>query len=530
MPPWSPLTTDPLLLPPRGIPASSPLVGKTLRRLYFRAPETQAMSGRHTRASTSRLRSYYNNLPRITRSKSRHTKNSTSMAAADPNPGILPGTAAQVPNGTNAQPGHQPGEGGGDDDAVPTHGEDGQVGPAPQVDMTDYGRRLQLLEEKLRQQEDARASRASSRASSRGSDAGKGRRPARPRSPTRSSRRSGSRRLSPVSRPRSARRSRTPPPRRGYSPTSTRSRSHRRSSPRPTRRRSRSYQRRRTSSRSRSHRRRSSSRATRSRSRRHSRSASRSRHRRPARTSPRASTQERSPRSLRADPAPRHEAARALEAQYPAMGAPTGDYLHKSRATLEPYRNLPPDIKTRAGERRSRKDLSLPEHLCGLLLMATKVIDPTSELHGLVEHAAQVAQDAVTIQWPTVRAWSQACLAHIQDDGAGWRDAALFKDERMRLSWCKGKSQPDIPIPCPAFNTATCPERQQHSSEGRNWLHLCAVCYYGLNDTINSHTAHGCRKKPGLKLITDEGRGDNRRRFNNNNRREDKPDRQKSKN
>ena len=480
------------------------------------------MSGRHTRDSTSRLRNYYHSLPRINRSKSRTRprKNSSAMAAADPNSAHVPGGApgvVQVPSGSDARPNTDP-PGGGDEegDGVPNGTRrDGQAAPvSPQIDMADYLRRLQLLEEKFKDR-DARASRATSRASSRGSDQEKHRGPPRHRSPARPDSRSGSHRRSPGSRATSARRTRTPPARSGYSPTSIRSRSQRAS---PPRRRSPSRHRRRTSSRSRSHRRRSSSRATRSRSRRRSRSPSRSRRRRMSARSPsRAHTRERSPRSLRADTASRDEAARALEAQYPAMGAPTGEYLHKSRATLEPYRNLPPDIKTRAGERRSRKDLSLPEHLCGLLLMATKVIDPASELHGLVEHAAQVAQDAVTIQWPTVRAWSQACLAHIQDDGAGWRDAALFKDERMRLSWCKGKSQPDTPIPCPAFNTATCPERHQHSGEGRTWLHLCAVCYHGINDTVNSHTSQGCRKKSGLKLVTDEGRNDGRRRFNNNN-------------
>ena len=214
---------------------------------------------------------------------------------------------------------------------------------------------------------------------------------------------------------------------------------------------------------------------------------------------------------------------------------PSGPSAHSTRPWVHPqvitYINpglllspsviSPPDIKSRAGERRSRRELSLPEHVCGLLSMALKVSNPLSEVYGLIEHTAQVAQDAVTIQWPTVLAWSQACLSHIQDSGAGWRDAVLFKDERFRLSWCKGKSQPDIHIPCPAFNTATCSEQSQHSGKGRTWLHSCAVCYYGMNDVTNSHTSHGCRKKPGLKLITNDSRNDNRRHYNNNNNKRD---------
>ena len=383
--------------------------------------------------------------------------------------------------------------------------------------MGEYLQRLDKLEERLRLQEAAQVSRAASRASSRGSGSDTGTRASKQKSPK------------DVGRP-SRHRDRSSPRRRGYSPASHRSRSSRRSPTGRASHRSRRSpsRRRRTPSRSRSHRRRSTASRARSRSVRRSRSRSRSRHPRPSR-SPRLQRREPSPRSLRADPDARSAASRALEAQYPAMGVPTGEYLHKSRATLEPYRNLPPDIKTRAGERRSRRDLSLPEHLCGLLFMALKVTDPTSEMHGLIEHAAQVAQDAVTIQWPTVRAWSQACLSHIQDGGADWHDAALFKDERFRLSWCKGKSQPDVNIPCPAFNTATCPERAQHSAEGRTWLHSCAVCYYGINDVNNNHTSQGCRKKPGLKIITEDNRIDGRRRYNNN-RKDDRPDRPKPKN
>ena len=496
------------------------------------------MSGRHTRESTIRLRSHYAALQRPNRPKSRSgprsgrdsTLRSNTMAAQNQvGAGANPGGQHTVPPGAKdpPAPGVVPQLGDDDQPGVGDHGQPGRASPNPSPpaspkDMTEYIRRLQLLEERFKQREEAHASRATSRASSRASGSDHGQRESKSRS-TRSPRR-GSRHAS-----------RSPPRRRGYSPTSHRSRSIRRSpqaAPSGRRRRSRSG-RRRTSSRSRSSRHRSTASRARSRSPRRSRSRARSRSHRRSRT-PRDERREASPRSLRNDPDLRDAAARAAEAQYPAMGVPTGEYLHKSRATLEPYRNLPPDIKTRAGERRSRKELSLPEHMCGLLFMALKVIDPASELYGLIEHSAQVAQDSVTMQWPTVRAWSQACLSHIQDSGAGWRDAALFKDERFRLSWCKGKSQPDTIIPCPAFNTATCPERTQHSGEGRTWMHLCAVCYYGLNDLSNSHTSHGCRKKPGLKLMNDDNRPDGRRRYNNsnnnNNRRDDKADRPKPKN
>ena len=214
------------------------------------------------------------------------------------------------------------------------------------------------------------------------------------------------------------------------------------------------------------------------------------------------------------------------------MGRPTGKRLPRSSATLEPYRNLPPDIKRPASERRSRRDLSLPEHMCGLLNMCLKVMDTTTEAYAAVEHAAQVAQDAVTIQWPTVRAWSQACLAHLEGGSITWADKATFKDERIRLSWCKGKSQPDIKIPCPGFNTDTCKEKHDHSGEGRLWVHQCAVCFHGLTEPryIN-HPATNCRRKPGLKLMNEDGRYDNRRKNNQPAaKKDDRQERQKPKN
>ena len=150
------------------------------------------------------------------------------------------------------------------------------------------------------------------------------------------------------------------------------------------------------------------------------------------RTPCRAPIKDRSPCTVRRDPSVREESLRAMESQYPALGTHHGNYLHTSRATLESYRSLPPDIKRRAGERTSKKDLSLQEHVCGLLNMALKIMDPTTEEYAAIEHMAQVAQYASTMQWNIVRGWSKACLAHLEG-GATWADSTLFKEERIRL-------------------------------------------------------------------------------------------------
>ena len=49
-----------------------------------------------------------------------------------------------------------------------------------------------------------------------------------------------------------------------------------------------------------------------------------------------------SPRSLRKDPRAPRDASQALENQYPTMGKSKGKHLSRSRAMLQPYRNLPP--------------------------------------------------------------------------------------------------------------------------------------------------------------------------------------------
>ena len=277
----------------------------------------------------------------------------------------------------------------------------------------------------MKAQDERRRSRASSKSSSRSSKTRS--KPPTPRRGTRSP--SRARGTEPPSRTRS--KSKRPsrdksPRRRGYSPSSTRSRSNRRRSSRSRSRHRRSTSTSRRLTRSRSPRRRTPARRT-SRSRSRSR-RSRSRHRSPRR----AAHHDLSPRALRRQLEIDAEATDAINAQYPSIGSSTGKYLPRSRATLEPYRNLPPDLKRRAGERRSRKDLSLPEHLCGLLFMAAKSMDSSTDAHAAVQHAAQVAQDAVNIQWPTVRAWSQSCLAHVEEGGS-WHDVQMFKDERFRL-------------------------------------------------------------------------------------------------
>ena len=512
------------------------------------------MSDRHIRESTKRLRKCYPDTPtrskknRDPRTRTPKLVRKTGMATpaqvhvqdqngqqGEP----APGQRQQSPPAGQTTPPQGPQPGPPESPKVPNNGAPSPPGDphTNNPDFTNYVARLKALEDKQKEREKARAKRGSSKTSSLSKSPSRQRstsgcshaRRSHSRHSCRRSRRSGSRRSHARSRSRHRsthhddKRSRTRSPKRGYSPSSYVS----------SKRCSRSNERRRARRRSRSaSRKRSAPKSPQTSTPRRTTSRSRSRSTKRSRSTHCHSRRDESPRARRGRHQARAEAEAALEKQYPIMGQPKGKHISRSGATLQPYRNLPPDIKRRASDRRSRRDLTMPEHMCGLLGIALKAMDSKTEAYAVVEHASQVAQDATTIQWPTVRAWSQSCLAHIEEGTIQWGEKGIIKDERMRLCWCRGKSQPDTIIPCPEFNTGNCPEKNDHSGEGRTWAHQCGVCFYGFTDPryIN-HTASGCRKKAGLKLVTDDGRQDNRRRNNQGGaKRDDKADRPKPKN
>ena len=292
-------------------------------------------------------------------------------------------------------------------------------------------------------------------------------------------------------------------PERGYTPSSTRSRSRRS--------RSRSRSPRSRAGRSTSRRRSGTRRTTRSRSRDR---------RSPAR---RRSNRDRSPRAVRSDPDARREADKALDAQYPPLGNPSGKKLPVRGLPLEPYRSLPPDLRKLAKERYSRRDLSFPEYTCGFLKMVATALEPTSEAHAALTHAANVAQDAATLPWPAVREWTQACLVHIEDKNATWHDNDLFVNDRTRLSWIKGRQlMADNVYPCPKFNTGKCDQKATHSAQGDTWVHACAICLYMTGTEKGSHNASNCRQKTSRQH--DENRYDNKQKAGFNKPRRERQD------
>ena len=169
--------------------------------------------------------------------------------------------------------------------------------------------------------------------------------------------------------------------------------------------------------------------------------------------------------------------------------------------------------------------------------MIAKSAPPDSDLEIAINHAAQVAQDAAGYTWSAVREWSQSCMSHISEDKDGWRVSPdLLARERTRISWLKGKPPQEVKVPCHDHNTGKCNERATHHSEGRTWVHGCAVCIYGGNDdsvsqSASTHVVRTCRRKGSLKYQQDDSRGDFRRKTNYQYQKKDsRPDQNKSKN
>ena len=443
------------------------------------------MSERSLRKSTQDLRKCYHaeRTPTSVRRRIRHTPannqqigrmaaHQNQVPAADPD---------DNPDGGEEIPAHLP--------KTPPVG----APKSPTAQNNEHEERIARLEELLVEKRKAESRRKrTSRSSSRST------------APSNTSNKSGRRRSKSGSRAsahRSSRRRRESPRHRSTSRRSTRSR-HRGS----TRDRSRSHHR---SSRRRS--RSTFSRPSHHRSRSHRSTRSRSRSRRP-----RSSRS----RSRRHSSSPRRKAARAVKAQYPEMGKAKGEPLPVKGLPLEPYYNLPPDLRSKARARRSRRDMTFPEYMCGMLSMIAKCAPPDSQVQAAITHAAQVAQDAAGYTWAAVREWSQTALTHVEDGKDDWVDqTGLIARERTRLSWIKGKPPQEVKIPCHAHNTDKCNERATHYSEGKTWVHGCAVCVYaGADDSVSTnaanHTVRTCRRKSNIKYAYDDGRADQKRRPN----------------
>ena len=130
------------------------------------------------------------------------------------------------------------------------------------------------------------------------------------------------------------------------------------------------------------------------------------------------------------------------------------------------------------------------------VLSYSRPLTPLSTPHAILKHAANVAQDATTLPWPAVRAWTQACVANIEEGKATWHNTDCLTSDRRQQSWINGcQMETKLIAPCPDFNADQCKEKATHSTEGRTWTHLCTLCLYATGEEKPTHGAHACWKK-----------------------------------
>ena len=227
----------------------------------------------------------------------------------------------------------------------------------------------------------------------------------------------------------------------------------------------------------------------------------------------------------RNDPTARRLVTHALARQYQQMGHSTGRVHDIVAPAVRPHEALPPDMKRRARDRtgrKNRRDLTMQEYICGYARMLLTEIDPLSDMYAMVSHLAQVAQDAATMPWPTVRTWTTTCLDYIEDGQATWADGNLFMGEKNRIAWAHSRYESTTSIPCPAYNNDQCKTAAPHYEGDMRLLHTCAICYYAApisqRAESTTHNAKSCnrRKRQGGREEWDGGYKGNSRKPHGN--------------
>lgn len=163
-------------------------------------------------------------------------------------------------------------------------------------------------------------------------------------------------------------------------------------------------------------------------------------------------------------------------------------------------------------------DVSLAEHLWGLLcIVKDPKIDPRIK-PSLLAHLEDVIEDACDFQWPAVRRWSEETFSLIAENRLpnGWYSShriQLLRVSMSRIDNAKLNFDPELPLqrkqqflapqadnlkggpPCPAFNSPNgCTQQSGHSVGGRRMLHICSYCLVQCS-TGYQHSEASCRNK-----------------------------------
>lgn len=163
-------------------------------------------------------------------------------------------------------------------------------------------------------------------------------------------------------------------------------------------------------------------------------------------------------------------------------------------------------------------NVSLAEHLWGLLCI---VKDPKTDPRikpSLLAHLEDVIEDACDFQWPAVRRWSEETFSLIAENRLpnGWYSTTRIQLLRVSMSRIdnakfnfdldpqpqRKQQQPQAHNdalkggpPCQAFNSqAGCTLQSGHLVGGRRMLHICSYCLFQCSTGYQHSEAH-CRNK-----------------------------------
>lgn len=168
-------------------------------------------------------------------------------------------------------------------------------------------------------------------------------------------------------------------------------------------------------------------------------------------------------------------------------------------------------------------NLTLAEHLWGLLcIVKDPKVDPRIK-PCLLAHLEDIIEDACDFQWPAVRRWSEETFSLIAENRLtnGWFashriqllrvsmsridnaklnfDIEATPQRKHQFSTQQSSSQQPEGLkggpPCPAFNSSTgCTLNSGHMVGGRRMLHICSYCLVQCS-TGYQHSEANCRNK-----------------------------------
>ena len=120
--------------------------------------------------------------------------------------------------------------------------------------------------------------------------------------------------------------------------------------------------------------------------------------------------------------------------------------------------------------------LSMAQFFQGFALSLKKEQDPTIREH-MLDHMANLGEDASTSPWPVVRACHALILQKMELGLLDWSDQAKMEKIRNKCTTGSLKAALVQTKPCPQFQNGKCQAQGDHEDNGQTYRHICAFCY-----------------------------------------------------